>query len=405
MGVGAGLATGGALVALGAAVLGPLVLGSARPASPAAVAGLTVAALAMVVGGRRWPQLAAGFAGVGLAPIFVDALLRAGPVGGVVLAAAVVMVAVGRGALPRPLPAALVLVGLVEAVRAGAASQTLVPAAATAAPLVLAGLGAGAACSVPARPRLLGGALGLAALLLAAGRARPGDGSVADAVARAQAGLPASPPPGLADQLAYIAARPGDHDVALPLVTTHGAALPLEAGWRPQGARLSPDDRVATAAWLDARGRGGEGRRLLAAGRTDPGVAWWWWLARRGEGLSDPVALPADPPAQALALPGDAPLTESLLSNTTRAWLLHVDAPCRLRLEAEGEAFDGPPVLTLEVDAGPPQRWAVPGGPARLDLGRLAPGPHRLRLRFGNDASGPEGDRNVHLHGLACDAG
>jgi hypothetical protein len=397
VGVAGGLAAAGALIALVAATLG-----APGPASLSAVAGLALGGLCLVMFGRRWPEPATGLAAIGLAPVIVAALHRGDAAGAVVLGAGILVLSLRRGVLPWALPAGLLALGLVEATRAGAASRTLAVAWMAAAPLALAGLGAATACSLPAAPRALGAALLGAALVAGATRMDAPDGSLADAIRRAEAGLAADPGPSLQMRLAFLAARPTAHDVAERLVAEHGPELPLQAGWRPQGAALAPDMRIAAAAWLEARGRGGEGRRLLSAGRSDARVAWWWRLSRRLEGLEDTEDRPSTPPPSAHRVPGRVELAETLLTNSSRTWTVHSDAPCALRLEASGEAWEGPARIVVGVDAQPPSTWALPAAPEPREFGTLSTGPHRVSLRFANDASGPGGDRNVHLLALDC---
>jgi len=397
VGVASGLAAAGALVALSAAMLG-----APGPASLAAVGGLVLGGLALLLLGRRWPEPAAVVAAVGVAPVFVVALHRGDAAGAVVLVASLILLGLRQGVLPLALPVALLGLGLVEATRAGAASHTLAAAWVAAAPLTLAGLGAAAACSLPASPRLLGWGLLGAGVLAGTTRVQPPDGSLSDVIRRAAVGLPADPGPTLQRRLAFLAARPMVHAVAEGLVVDHGPELPLQAGWRPQGADLEPEVRIAAAAWLEGQARGGEGRRLLSAGRSDPRVAWWWRLSRRTEGFEQVGAGSGTPPASALRFPGRVGLAETLLTNSTRAWVLHVDAPCALRLEARGEAFEGPARVSLMVDTPPASDWALPLTSGTHELGVLDAGPHRVRLRFDNDASGPGGDRNVHLVALEC---
>jgi hypothetical protein len=88
------------------------------------------------------------------------------------------------------------------------------------------------------------------------------------------------------------------------------------------------------------------------------------------------------------------------------AWLAEVTAPAALdvtmalTVDCEGTAFEGPPVLEVAWDGRPAERVECParGWGSALDL---EAGPHRLRVAFVNDASGPGGDRNVTLTRVA----
>ncbi|MEC8422711.1 MAG: hypothetical protein VX000_02975, partial [Myxococcota bacterium] len=195
---------------------------------------------------------------------------------------------------------------------------------------------------------------------------------------------------------------PSAHGVATDVAETHGMALALEAGWRPDGAALPPEARIEAAAWLHGRGRGGEGRRLLHAGRGDARVAWWWTLAVRMEGLPSPEARHLQAPPEAFRLPGGFSVGETLLTDGLREWLVDVESECALALTAWGDTWNGPPRLSLSIDGSALPMWALPLQPAARSLGRLAPGPHRVTARFDNDAAGSDGDRNVHLLGFSC---
>lgn len=172
----------------------------------------------------------------------------------------------------------------------------------------------------------------------------------------------------------------------------------LALGWRP----VHPDaDVVSIARALDADGRGGEARRLLARyPRTGP-VDFWRAAFERLDGRDGwRGGLDGEP---ALVQGGVLALDWGMVTNGGRERVLRVDAPVRACLDARAEAFEGDPEVEVRLDAAQ-QRW-VPAG--ALDLGVLAPGPHTLRLRYdtdlrrmAGDPAGPPGDRNVWVDGL-----
>ena len=347
---------------------------------PAAGAALAGAALAAGIGGRA-PALAAALLLLGAAPLLAGwpggLLLGAAALGGVGLVA-------GGGALPRAVGLGVAGAGATVWLRAafaepGAGWSLAAPVRIGAVALLLGGLCAGL------RPgRRAAGGLAVAGLVLGlraslAGAAPPASPSEVDRLLasglerRHLAALCAAPRLGLL----ALAARPAWHELGRCLAAARGPFAPLDAGWRPEGAALPPDARIAVARALDLRGRGGEGLRLLRAGADDPRVAWWAALFAREQGEEPPEAgLSGEPPPEALVLPGPVSPRLVLAPGEKRDVLLHLAAPAALRLAREGA---GPEPWTARLDARP----AVPVGTGEevVVAHRLAPGPHRLALR------------------------
>jgi len=322
-----------------------------------------------------------------LAPVVVGGLHRGDGWGGVVLAACLLLLGLRQGVLPVALPGAVLALSLVEAARSFLIASAFPPALLSVAPLVLAGVGAAACASVPAPPRWAGLVLVVSGLLVGAA-------------------TPSSDERGEDTQgwLMHLADEPRAHPAALRLAERYGVALPLSAGWSPHGALLTPAQRIEAARWLDTRGRGGEGRRLLGEDRGVPRVAWWWLLARRVEGLPEVEGLRTTPPPEALVLPGSHELSLSMLANGSKDVLVHVSAPCTLMVDAHGDAWHGAAELEVRVDRQAAARFRLGPTAAGLVLSRPGTGPHRVRFRFDNDLSGAGGDRNVYVTRLACAA-
>lgn len=386
-------------------------LGLLGPAVPWSAAALALLTAALAVALRARAPLAAALLALGAAPAWTAAAVlgAAGePTGLVLLAGAVSLLALGGGALPRALALGLVGLGALLALRQLAAGLAL-PAAASSAPgLALAGLALGGLVSGarPAPACLLGLALlglggGLRAGLAAA--RPPADEAGLEEAARLgvlrmhQEALAARPELGLR----AIALDPEDHGLALRLLPRVGEDALLVAGWRPEGAPLAPERRLALAARLEARGEGGRAIRLLRPGRADPRVAWTLELYRRQVGEGSAWAGPA--PAEVLALPGATTLDWGFLANGERALDWHAERPLRaLRLELIGTPLDGAPTLEVRLDDGAPRVVEAPARPSWVEVsGPLGAGPHRLRVRFDNDRADERGDRNAWVLGLA----
>ena len=348
------------------------------------------AGVALIACGRRWPRVGAGVSGALLAPSFVAVLHRGDVAGMVVLAACIVLVSLRQGALPSVVPASVVCIGCVEAIRAHVASRGFAPAGAAVAPLLLAGVGVAGAAALPAVPRFAGLIVGAAGVVLGLGVASQAAKEGGDE---------------LLERLDAVVTNPKDHAAAVALSSSHGVGLPLQVGWAPSGATLTPTQRVEAARWLEAHGRGGEGRRLLRMGRGDANIAWWWVLSRRMEGLPDVPGVRTRAPDEAFPMPGGLSLDVAMLTDGARSWLLDVRRPCSLSLRARGDAWRGPAEIAVSVDGLPPQRFLLGEEPESYALKELTVGPHRVRIRFDNDLAGTGGDRNVYLDALDCPAG
>ena len=399
------LAAGLWTVALAVAALPPVGL-SARVAAGSGLLGLTVWAAAPRLG----PVATSGLLAVGAAPLFASAVLRASAIDAALLVALVLLVAVGRRGAPRTLPWGLAALGAALSLRQAGLEGLLPGAAVPAAGLALLGLAAGGSVVAPSL-RGLGVALAVGAGVVGGQvlleESRP-PASAAEAQSRAARHGFAEPTEALLARpgwaLAALSAAPSSHELALALAPSVGLERALAAGWRPAGAPLAPEPRVEVARWLDARGRGGEALRLLWAGRrSGPTVAWWGALFAREQGRAL-VWGEGTPPPEARALPGAHALDEAFYRNGSAELLLQLDQPISaLRLQVEGEAFEGPPTLTVSACGRPLRQLDVPAGPVWLAVAEGLPaGPCRLRLRFDNDHSGPGGDRNLRVRALAA---
>lgn len=359
--------------------------------------------------------LAAALLAVAGAPLWIGAGSAGGLLGASVCVLATLSL-LGPTGTARALPLALVGLGAVEGARQAIAAGTLSAAAAQAAPLALAGLAAGGAVAgalsgVRRSPGLLGLALLLAAgiqgarLWPLASRVPPDAAAVeetwrAGLLRRHLDGVAADPR--LTD--AALALDPGWHALALAAAPTRGFAALLEAGWAPEGAPLSGEQRADLARRLDEDGQGGRAARLLAAGASDPLVAWRLGLQRRLLGWSDAPLVA--PPTGVLRLPGERTLDWRFDTNGQRTLDLHADVPLAgLELSCRGTAWQGAPSLLVGLDRPPLVRLTVPveGGTVALP-GPVAAGPHRLIVAFDNDRAGEGGDRNVAVSRLAARA-
>ncbi len=198
--------------------------------------------------------------------------------------------------------------------------------------------------------------------------------------------------------LALVEAAPDRDEAALAL----GWEAALKVGWRPARAE---GVALPVARALEAGGRGGEALRLLARHPREGEVDGLRALFERTQGV--PVGwkggvLGTNTPPGGRTELLDAPLEfthdDARTLEITAPVALGVDSA--LTLDCDGTAFEGPPVLELQWDAGAVQRVECParGWGEALDL---AAGPHRLRVAFVNDAAGPDGDRNLRVSRLA----
>lgn len=167
----------------------------------------------------------------------------------------------------------------------------------------------------------------------------------------------------------------------------------LDLGWRPQ--RPPVEAAVLVARSLDARGRGGEARRLLARfPRVDAvdflRTAWERQAGEPGDwrgGVDGDLRLTAG---------GSIPLDWSMLANGVREVQFLAPEGVRARLTGAFDAFEGVPTAEVQLDA-VRVRWTPT---ADLDLGFLAAGPHTLRVVYDTDRHGVGGDRNVYVGGV-----
>jgi hypothetical protein len=347
----------------------------------AAPVGLGFAALA--AWDRHWIWSALG------ATLFWTAA-GAGPAGAFVLAAAV-----GLGALRwRTLSTVVIATGLALAVKQHAAATQLPEALAVVPWLLVTSVGSAGAVSAArgGRREALGLALASAVVLARLALVWSVDGAarlvaaerlnavplVYDALA-ADADLPLA--------AALVRAAP-DRDAA---ALRFGWARALDLGWRPARAEGVV---VPVARSLEARGRGGEALRLLA---RHPRVGEVDALRALLERLLE-VPVRWRGAALGPTLPGGFPTD---LVFDTNAWaaveFTATQALSGLMIDGEGAAYEGAAVLEVRLDAREPVSWAL-DGPATLVLaGPLAPGPHRVGVRFVNDRVDAGGDRNARV--------
>lgn len=403
-----------AAVALAAGLAGPLL-----PWTVSALALLGAAGAAALRSEAARP-FAAGLVALAGAPLWLSLGGAGSPLGARALtaASALVVLLTCQPIVPRKLPWIVLLLGLVEAGRQAAAGQTLPAALPGAAALALAGLGLAGATAGAARgrPQILAlavvGVVGLGRAGQAA-RAAPSDvtevhHAAALGVLRLHADALAATP---ALALEALRADPGQHGLALALLPTTPLDALLATGWRAEQAPLDPVQRLALADALDALGEGGRAVRVLRPGRADPEVAWRHALMERQIGRDNPWEGPA--PASLLArptanwrLPGRVDLGWTFLSNGARTLDFHAEGPLGpVSLEARGQPLDGPAEIEVRLDHAPPVVLKLPEAPAQLPVaGSLSAGPHRLRVRFLNDAQSALGDRNAQVTALIAAA-
>jgi hypothetical protein len=379
-------------------------------AGPVALGAAGLAALL----GARWPALGAMVLVLGATPLWCAAILGAGVSGAALLLGAAGLLAFGRGPLPPALRVVVLIALSVEALRAHLAGPSLPALGDLALPWWLVGLGLVGCLSgalpgrLPVAGLLLAGliTLGRSALLLEAGAH---DTRSVESLVQAElfeyVALPEAP--GLA--LFALSRRPTDHALALALLPEVGLDRALSAGWDPLRAHLSPELRREIARWLDQKGRGGAAIRLLRRGRADPTVAWTAVLYARQQGRADLEAGPGErlqAPEGTASLPGHVALSILMDRNGEHGLDFDARAPlARLVLTLEGESWRGDPALSLRVDQGPIQTAIAPAGRSELTLeGTLRAGPHRIVVRFLNDARGEGGDRNLRLIGISDEA-
>lgn len=169
----------------------------------------------------------------------------------------------------------------------------------------------------------------------------------------------------------------------------------LAEGWKPQRAEGVV---VEVARALERSSRGGEALRLLRrhprVGEVDAlltlfertqSVPDGWRGGRLGRVLEG---------QQGALL--DAPVLFTQNDSVSIEFTVIAEAfDATFELECSGVAFDGPPTLTVSVDAQP--GWVIACPAVRRAQVWLAPGPHRLRVAYDNDRVGPGGDRNASV--------
>ncbi len=350
-------------------------------------AALVLAALAAL--DRHWLWSA-----LGVTLLWVPAL--GGPAGAGVLAGAILL-----GALRwRTLSTGIVVVALVLAAKQGVAAAVLPGATFGVAWLLVALVTTAGAVSaarggrVEAAALAVGGGIVLARLGLVwavDGEARVAAAARLDAVDMVYDRLAADATEPVA--LALLRVAPDRDPAALRV----GWARALDLGWRPERA----DGVVAPVARaLEARGRGGEALRLLARHPREGEIDALRALLERTQGVTVRWrGAPLGP-----NLPGRF---EPALQFETNGWSAIEFTASRalpwVVVEGVGAAYAGAPVLEVRLDGAAPVEWAL-DGPSELTLdGPLAPGPHRIGVRFLNDRVDAEGDRNVRVVGVRAE--
>jgi hypothetical protein len=204
----------------------------------------------------------------------------------------------------------------------------------------------------------------------------------------------------LAGPLAVVRLAPARIAVGQALARRYGAELPASVGWEPT-AGVDPPIALELASRLDSAGHRDRAIDLLRHQPREGDVA----AALAGLALAewdDALAVNAwsHAPKPPETTPGMALLDVTWTSNAEAVVGFSTDAPLAgIDVSAVGTSYDGPPELTLALIAdGGVLRTGPIGfdGPAEhgWDLA-LPAGSYLLHVRFGNDASGPSGDRNL----------
>lgn len=249
---------------------------------------------------------------------------------------------------------------------------------------------------------LFGAAFACAASLVGA-PADPRVGFALIAAAIARLALPVAAPAPHPDtdlgRLALVADHPTDREPGEDLARRLGPELPLRAGWDP---RDPIDPAIATSvAWtLDGWGRR---ERAIAFLRrqdaTGPSAFALSVLAR--EAGQDDVAAQV---WRRATVPGDVLIDPDVVFHADewpvggdRIVLFALTKPVDgLDVTARGTSWNGPPKLIATVGGSRSGPTEVPEAGARTHLEGLPIGAYRLILQFPNDASGPDGDRNLY---------
>lgn len=316
-----------------------------------------------------------------------------GPVGALVLAGAILL-GVPRW---RSLSTAVVVVGLVLALKQEAASRVFASATGVIPWLLCALVAAAGAVSAARGGRVEAGALALAGAIVLVrfglvwtvdGEARLRAAERLGAVDLVYDGLVTDADEPLARALLH--AAPDRDEAALRL----GWDRALAQGWRPARA---DGVVVPVARALDAAGRGGEALRLLARHPRVGDVDALRGLLEHTQGLPSRWRGAAIGPL----LPGRAELALHFETNGWVGFEFTATEPLpSLVLVGSGTAYAGAPVLEVQLDAQSPRAWTL-DGPSELTLpGPVERGPHRLGLRFVNDRADTYGDRNAEVSEL-----
>jgi hypothetical protein len=175
-----------------------------------------------------------------------------------------------------------------------------------------------------------------------------------------------------------------DRDEAAELFSIEAA---LNLGWRPvkaEGRAL----QVARA--LEERGRGGEAWRFLKKQPRVGAVDSYMAILERTQGL----VVRWKGSVEGLNRV-DEGLPWVFETNGFKRVEFYAEEGERLRIAGVGSRFERAARLVLEVDS---ESWLVQADTGfEVKLGPLERGPHRLGVRFMDDASGEGGDRNMRV--------
>lgn len=239
-----------------------------------------------------------------------------------------------------------------------------------------------------------------AALAGAPADPRVGIALVAAAAVRLALPLPAPIDYPATDQglLAQVADHPTDREPGESLTRRLGPELPLRVGWDPREP-VDPATAAAVAWTLDRWGH--RGRAMTFLKRQPPAGAPAFALAVLAkEAGDDEIAAKAWGHA---TVPADVPIDPQVVFHA-REWptggervvLFALTKPADgLSVTARGSSWQGAPQLVALVGGAPAVTLDVPEAGASHRLPGLSSGAYRLVLRFPNDASGADGDRNL----------
>ena len=319
------------------------------------------------------------------------------------------------GSLPLALPAALLLLGVVEGVKQAAIASAMPTTLVGASAIFLyfgaaAGLARGVRASRVVGIALVFGAVCVLSRFVVARIALPGATPAQVAQVSERFGVSAGPlskrarfrteVDALTLALERLRRAPTSDALAAPISAAFGVNVPLSVGWRPQGDQLSDPLRETTAWALEARGRRSEALRMLKKAPLTPALAYTYSLIARLDGdetgalraWQDAVA-----PEDGVVLGAGLTLGWEFLSAGEQEIEFVVIEPVdALVFELRGSAFEGLPEVWVQLDEQFSGRHLLSEEEESWIWRRpLGVGPHRLRVGFTQDAVGEGGDRNL----------